>query len=223
MKKLFLKFVVPMGAVFFLLFISACSGKNVEKRADPLEITHKVLLETSEGRILLALYGNGMPETVKNFVEYVQKGFYNDLVFHRVVKNFVIQGGGFNKEMIQKETGVPIKLEMPPSKELTDESGRKSKKLLISHEKYALAMARTRNPNSATSQFYITLASTKQLDPNPEYNEPNGYAVFGKVLEGFDVVDKIGAKEVFQIKGFSDVPVESVTIIKASIITGENK
>lgn len=219
--KQFLKRLSVFSIAFFI--ITGCAGKGVvEKKPDPLEVTHKVILETSEGTVTLALYGNGMPQTVKNFVEYVEVGFYNDLIFHRVVRNFVIQGGGFSNDMIQKETKPPVKLEMPPSTEITDESGRKQKKLLISHEKYALAMARTRDPNSATSQFYITLAPTKQLDPNPEYSEPNGYAVFGKVIEGFEVVDKIGIKEVQTLKGHANVPVEPVKIIRATIF-GEKK
>lgn len=204
-------------AAVLILSFSGCTETKKEKQSDPLEITHKVVLETSAGKIVAALYGNGMPETVKNFVEYVDNGFYKDLIFHRVVKNFVIQGGGFSSDMVQKETKPPVKLEMPPSAEITEESGRKIKKLLISHEKYALAMARTRNPNSATSQFYITLAPQKQLDPNPEYSEPNGYAVFGKVIEGFDVVDKIGLVETGVQKGHSNVPVEPVKIIKAYV------
>jgi cyclophilin family peptidyl-prolyl cis-trans isomerase len=214
MKSFFKGLFVLM--VLMLLF-SGCTEAKKEKLPDPLEITHKVVLDTSVGKIVLALYGNGMPETVKNFVEYVENGFYEDLIFHRVVKSFVIQGGGFSSDMVQKETKPPVKLEMPPSSEITDEKGRKTKKLLIGHEKYALAMARTRDPNSATSQFYITLAPQKQLDPNPEHSEPNGYAVFGKVVEGFDVVDKIGLVEVGVRKGHTNVPVEPVKIIKVYI------
>lgn len=223
MRRNSTRFVVFSVFTFMFLFIQSCTkAGNVEKSPDPLEITHKVILETSEGTVTLALFGNGMPETVKNFVGYVESGFYDGLVFHRVINNFVIQGGGFSADMVEKETKPPVKLEMPPSTEITSESGRKSKKLLISHDKYALAMARTRDPNSATSQFYITLAPQKQLDPNPEYSEPNGYAVFGKVIEGTEVVDKIGSKDVGTIKGNASVPVEPVKIIKATI-AGEKK
>lgn len=205
----------------FLLFslISGCSGKLGDNKPDPLEITHKIMLETSEGNIQLALFGNAMPRTVANFVEYVKSGFYDGLIFHRVVKNFVIQGGGFNEAMVQKETRPPIQFEITPVREVTDESGKVRKEALMTHDKYALAMARTRDPHSATSQFYITLAQTKRLDTVPFNNEPNGYAVFGKVIEGFEVVDRIGAKSVTEKNGFRDVPVETVKILKVSVIS----
>jgi len=222
-----MKRIFKMAVFFSLVFsvIAGCAGAgSIEKKPDPVEVTHKVILETGEGRIVLALFGNGMPQTVKNFVDYVNSGFYDGLIFHRVVKNFVIQGGGFSAEMVQKETKPPVKFEMPPFEEVVSESGKKSKKLLITHEKYALAMARTRDPHSATSQFYITLAPTKQLDPNPEYSEPNGYAVFGKVVEGFEIIDRIGSVEVGMQKGHANVPVEPVKIIKMSLMAqGEKK
>lgn len=208
---------VIVSVFVFAFFVQSCSKVGL-KKDDPLEVTHKVLLETSEGNMTIALYGKAMPETVKNFVQYVSDGFYEGLVFHRVVKNFVIQGGGFSPELVQKETRSPVKLEMPPSEEITDDSGRKTKKLLISHEKYSISMARTRDPHSATSQFFITLSATKQLNPNPDFPQPNGYAVFGKVIEGFEVVDKIGAKQVGIKNGLSDVPVEAVMIKKATVV-----
>ena len=177
------------------------------------------MLETSEGNITLGLYGNGMPETVANFVGYVDRGFYNGLIFHRVVKGFVIQGGGLDENLNEKETNAPIKLEMPPSAEIKDENGKVTgKKLLISHDKYTLAMARRRDPDSAASQFYITLEATHNLDPNPNMAQPNGYAPFGKVLEGFEVVDKIGAKPEMTKKMYQGVPVENVKIVKMSVV-----
>ena len=208
-------------AVFLLLaalFLVVSCGES-EKKPDPLEITHKVLLETSEGNITLGLYGNGMPGTVENFIGYVDRGFYNGLIFHRVVKGFVIQGGGLDENLNEKETLPPIKLEMPPSAEVKDENGKVTgRKLLISHDKYTLAMARRRDPDSAASQFYITLEATHNLDPNPSFGQPNGYAPFGKVLEGFEVVDKIGAKPVTDKNGYQGVPVENVKILKMSIV-----
>ena len=216
MKKSF-KFVI-CSLFFALLFLAVSCGES-EKKPDPLEITHKVLLETSEGNITLALYGNGMPVTVENFIGYVDRGFYNGLIFHRVVKGFVIQGGGLDENLTEKEPASPIKLEMPPSAEVKDESGRVTgRKLLISHDKYTLAMARRREPDSAASQFYITLEATHNLDPNPSFAAPNGYAPFGKVIEGFEVVDKIGAKAVTNKNGYQGVPVETVKIVKMSVI-----
>lgn len=208
-------------AVFLLLaalFLAVSCGES-EKKPDPVEITHKVLLETSEGNITLGLYGNGMPGTVNNFIGYVDRGFYNGLIFHRVVKGFVIQGGGLDENLNEKETLAPIKLEMPPSAEVKDENGKVTgRKLLISHDKYTLAMARRRDPDSAASQFYITLEATHNLDPNPSFDQPNGYAPFGKVLEGFEIVDKIGAKPVTNKNMYQGVPVENVKILKMSVV-----
>lgn len=201
--------------LLFLMVMPSC--KSGPAKDDPLNVTHKVLFETSEGSFTVAIYGNGMPETARNFIQYVKDGFYNGLIFHRVVKGFVIQGGGFNEEMVQKETRSPVKLEMPPLGEVEDESGKKVVKPLFSHEKYAVSMARTREVNSATSQFFITLARTAQLDPKQGAG-PNGYAVFGKVEQGFEVIDKIGAKPVTDKNGHQNVPVEPVKIIKASVV-----
>ena len=210
--------IVPVFLFCMVLFLTVSCG-NSEKKPDPLEITHKILLETSEGNITLGLYGNGMPNTVANFVGYVERGFYNGLIFHRVVKGFVIQGGGLDENLNEKEPNPPIKLEMPPSAEVKDENGKVTgRKLLISHDKYTLAMARRRDPDSAASQFYITLEATHNLDPNPNTAQPNGYAPFGKVLEGFEVVDKIGAKPVTTKNMYQGVPVENVKIIKMSVI-----
>ena len=213
-------FKIVLGSLFCtLIFLAVSCGEKVEKKPDPLEITHKVLLETSDGNITLGLYGNGMPVTVNNFIGYVDRGFYNGLIFHRVVKGFVIQGGGLDENLNEKETLAPIKLEMPPSTEVKDENGKVTgKKLLISHDKYTLAMARRRDPDSAASQFYITLEATHNLDPNPSFAVPNGYAPFGKVLEGFEVVDKIGAKPVTNKNMYQGVPVENVKILKMSVV-----
>jgi len=216
MKKSFK--IILCSVICFLVFIAVSCGES-EKKPNPLEITHKILLETSEGNITLGLYGNGMPNTVANFAGYVERGFYNGLIFHRVVKGFVIQGGGLDENLNEKETLAPIKLEMPPSEEVKDEKGKVTgRKLLISHDKYTLAMARRMDPDSAASQFYITLAETPKLDPNPNTAQPNGYAPFGKVLEGFEVVDKIGAKTVTIKNMYRDVPVENVKIIKMSVV-----
>ena len=196
----------------------SCSKEKTVKKDDPAEVTHKVLFETSEGKFTVELYGTGMKKTVQNFISYVKDGFYDGLIFHRVVRDFVIQGGGFSTDMKPKKTREPVELEMVPSAEVTEESGKKYRKLLFSHDKYMLSMARKRFPNSATSQFFITLAPVKHLDPNPNYSEPNGYAVFGKVIDGFETIDKIGGAEVATKKGFPNVPVKDIVIEKASVI-----
>lgn len=196
----------------------SCSRKPAEKKVDPAEVTHKVLFETSEGNFTAELYGTGMKKTVGNFIGYVREGFYDGLIFHRVVQNFVIQGGGFSPEMKPKKTREPVELEMVPSIEVTEESGKKYKKLLFSHEKYMLSMARRRVPNSATSQFFVTLGEVKHLDPNPNHNQPNGYAVFGKVIDGFKTIDAIGQAAVTTRKGFPNVPAKDIVIKKTTII-----
>lgn len=213
-----LRSFLSLCAICLVIANASCSKKNIEKKVDPAEVTHKVLFETNVGNFTVELYGTGMKKTVNNFISYVKDGFYKGLLFHRVVPNFVIQGGGFLPGMEPKKTKDPIELEMVPSKEITDESGKEHKKLLFSHDKYMLSMARRRTPDSATSQFFITLAPVKHLDPNPNYNEPNGYAVFGKVIDGFKTIDQIGQSQVTTKKGFPNVPVEDIIINEASVI-----
>jgi len=216
------KLLVSSCMIFLAIASISCSKEKIEKKEDPKEVTHKVLFETSVGNFTAELYGIGMKKTVKNFIDYVNDGFYNGLLFHRVVKDFVIQGGGFSPDMKPKKTRDPVELEMVPSIEVTDESGKKYRKLLFSHEKYMLSMARRRVPNSATSQFFVTLGNITHLDPNPNHNEPNGYAVFGKVIDGFKTIDKIGQAEITTKKGFPNVPVTDIIIKKATVIFDKN-
>jgi len=157
-----------------------------------------VQIETSMGNIKAELYPDKAPKTVENFLAYVKAGFYEGTIFHRVIPGFVIQGGGFTKNMVQKKTNAPITLE--------SQNGMKN-------ARGTFAMARTNDPNSATSQFFINLKDNAMLDyPKPD---GNGYAVFGKVTTGLDIVDKIaGVKTTTLESGMADVPVEAV-IIKA--------
>lgn len=216
------KLLVSSCMIFLAIASISCSKEKTEKKEDPTEVTHKVLFETSVGNFTIELYGTGMKKTVRNFIDYVNDGFYTGLIFHRVVKDFVIQGGGFSPDMNPKKTREPVELEMVPSIEVTEESGKKYRKLLFSHEKYMLSMARRRIPNSATSQFFVTLGSVKHLDPNPNHSEPNGYAVFGKVIDGFKTIDLIGQTDVTTKKGFPNVPVADIVIKKASVIFDKN-
>jgi len=209
---------IALGMILLAITTISCTEKKSQKKVDPAEVTHKVMFETSVGNFTAELYGTGMKKTVQNFVGYVKDGFYDGLIFHRVVKDFVVQGGGFSPDMKPKKTKEPVVLEMVPSVEITDESGNKHKKLLFSHDKYMLSMARRRIPNSATSQFFVTTAPVKHLDPNPNHNEPNGYAVFGKVIDGFKTIDAIGQAEVTTKKGFPNVPVKDIVIKKATVI-----
>ena len=161
-----------------------------------MEITKKAVFETTKGNMVIGLYGNDVPVTVENFVNHVEAGYYNKLIFHRVIRNFVIQGGGMLKGMFEKAPmSDPIKLEINPA---------------IKHNKYVLSMARTQDPNSATSQFFICNAECPSLD--------NNYAAFGIVLEGQETVDAITDVETHSVKWYDDVPVEAVVIEKAYMI-----
>ena len=175
----------------------AATAAQAQDKASPV----KVLLATSAGDITLQLDAEKAPKSVANFVEYVKSGHYDGTVFHRVIDGFMIQGGGFTPEMTQKPTRAPIPLE--------SRNGLKN-------ERGTVAMARTSVPDSATSQFFINLVDNPRLDhPNPD---GNGYAVFGRVVAGMDVVDKIRAVETGNVKGHQNVPLKPVSIKSASIV-----
>jgi len=159
-----------------------------------------VVMETSEGTIVMELYRDKAPITVDNFLWYVDHGFYDGLVFHRVIKDFMIQGGGFTADMVQKSGNPPI----------DNEAGNGLK-----NEKYTVAMARTNVVNSATSQFFINTKDNEFLNHRDNTAQGFGYAVFGKVVEGTDVVDAIEGVPVGTKNGFNDVPRSAVTIKKA--------
>lgn len=161
----------------------------------------RVSLETSLGHIVLELNSEKAPRTVANFVQYVQEGHYAGTVFHRVIPNFMIQGGGFTPAMQQKPTRDPIPLE--------SRNGLKNLKGTI-------AMARTMVPNSATSQFFINVQDNPFLD-QPNSQDGQGYAVFGKVVSGMDVIEKIRTVPTTRRGMHADVPVEPVTLIKATL------
>ena len=161
----------------------------------------KVLLDTSLGPIVIALDAAKAPKSVANFLEYVKAGHYDGTVFHRVIPNFMIQGGGFTAEMTQKPTRASIPLESKNG--LTNRRG-------------SVAMARTSVPDSATAQFFVNLKDNAFLD---SANTPDGtgYAVFGKVVSGMDVVDKIWAVPTGNKGPYQNVPVTPVIIRKASM------
>ena len=162
----------------------------------------KVQLTTTYGKILIELDRERAPETVDNFVQYVRDGHYDGTVFHRVIGNFMIQGGGFTPDMQQKPTRAPIR----------NEAGNG-----LSNETYTIAMARTSDPHSATAQFFINVADNHFLDKERS-PDGHGYATFGKVIEGIETVNKIKAVATGN-KGFhQDVPKEDVIIESAEII-----
>lgn len=165
-----------------------------------VEESTKVRLETTKGNIVVELNPQAAPITVKNFLEYVEKGFYDGVIFHRVIPNFMIQTGGFTADMAQKATNKPI----------VNEAGNGLK-----NARGTIAMARTSNPDSATSQFFINHKDNDFL--NYVENRNPGYAVFGKVIEGMEVVDAIAAVKTTTKNGMADVPVEPVVIKSAKV------
>jgi cyclophilin family peptidyl-prolyl cis-trans isomerase len=160
-----------------------------------------VALKTNMGEIVLELYPEKAPKSVENFLQYVKSGHYNGTVFHRVISNFMIQGGGFDKDMKQKPTSAPIENEAKNG---------------LKNEPYSVAMARTSAPHSASAQFFINVKNNSFLDYPGQ--DGWGYAVFGKVIKGTEVVDKIKAVETTNSGMFRDVPAKPVVIESASIV-----
>ncbi len=160
----------------------------------------RVKLNTSQGDIVLELYPDKAPKTVENFLQYVRDQHYDGTVFHRVISNFMIQGGGFTADLQQKPTRAPVALEATNG---------------LKNDRGAIAMARTSNPNSATSQFFINTVNNANL--NAPMPDGYGYTVFGKVVAGLDVVDKIRAVPVGDRGMHQNVPQTPITIIKATL------
>ena len=161
-----------------------------------------IKMETSMGDITLELDGEKAPDTVANFVEYANSGFYDGTIFHRVIANFMIQGGGFDSDMKQKKTREPIKNEAANG--LKNDTG-------------SIAMARTNDPNSATAQFFINVKDNGFLNHTAPSGQGWGYAVFGKVTDGMDVVHAIEKVDTTIRSGMQDVPAETVVINKVTV------
>ncbi len=197
----------------FALFVvtTGCSKKVVKPR--PTDITDTVKMETDAGVIKIGLYGNAMPQTVKNFLQYVDSGFYSGTVFHRVIPGFVAQGGGYTKDHKLKQTRPPVVLEMPPAKQVKGEQQQRndSPEPVLTNKKGTIAMARKMVPNSATSQFYFNLKDNHHLDADLTKHQPNGYAVFGKIISGEEVLNRIVSMTAKQKKS---VVIRSVTRVQ---------
>ncbi|MDE1163995.1 MAG: peptidylprolyl isomerase [Pseudomonas sp.] len=164
----------------------------------------KVKLTTNFGDIVLQLNAEKAPKTVANFIEYVNAGHYENTVFHRVISNFMVQGGGF-------EPGMKEKKDKRPSIQNEADNG-------LSNTKYTVAMARTMEPHSASAQFFINVADNTFLNHTAKTTQGWGYAVFAEVIEGNDVVDKIKGVSTTSKAGHQDVPADDVIIEKAEII-----
>ena len=191
MKKLFT----------ILLTLALCAISPLSYSLDKGKTT-MVKLHTNHGVITIQLDAAKAPQTVANFLDYVNSGFYSGTIFHRVIPNFMIQGGGFDANMKQKAVNAPIKNEAANG---------------LKNDKYTIAMARTGDPHSATAQFFINTKSNSFLDYPGQ--DGWGYCVFGKVTEGMDVVDKIGVVKTGFRSGMQDVPNEDVVITKAEVIS----
>lgn len=161
-----------------------------------------IKLHTNHGVISIELDFEKAPVTCENFVSYVKSGFYDNTIFHRVISGFMIQGGGFEPGMNQKKTLAPIKNEA--------DNGLKN-------EAYTIAMARTPDPHSATAQFFINLVDNDFLDYTAPTSQGYGYCVFGKVVEGGEIVSQIGKLKTTSRAGHRDVPVEDAVIEKAEV------
>ena len=182
--------ILLLGGFFMALTLGAAI--NSDAADNP-----KVVMETTMGTMVLELYPEKAPITVKNFLDYVDAGFYNGTIFHRVIPGFVIQGGGFDEKMEKKENRAPIKNEA--------DNG-------LRNLRATLSMARTQQINSATSQFFINLKNNSSLD----HSDRNfGYAVFAKVVKGIGTIDKIAGVKTTTKGHYQDVPAEPVKIISA--------
>ncbi|MBI2145575.1 peptidyl-prolyl cis-trans isomerase [Candidatus Woesearchaeota archaeon] len=175
-----------------MLLIAGCSKPEAE-------MNPHIILETSKGSIEIELYPQQAPITAQNFLQYANEGFYDGTIFHRVIPGFMIQGGGFTPDGVQKDTHEPIKLES--NNGLKNEAG-------------TVAMARTMIPDSATGQFFINVAKNDFLNHAPGND---GYAVFGKVVKGMDIANSIAASRTGTKYGMADWPTEDVVIKKAYV------
>lgn len=184
------------------LLATACQAQD--SNSTPNSKTNMVTLKTSAGDITLELNAEKAPTTVANFLAYAEAGHYNGVIFHRVIPNFMIQGGGFEPGMRQKPTNTPIKNEANNG---------------LLNEKYTVAMARTGDPHSASAQFFINTKNNEFLNFSSETQQGWGYAVFGKVVAGQDVVDAIELVDTGRSGPFADVPLEDVVI--ESVVLGK--
>jgi peptidyl-prolyl cis-trans isomerase B (cyclophilin B) len=188
MKLTFANALIVIGAMVF-------TGAEDVAAENP-----KVLLDTSKGEVVIELYPDKAPDTVKNFLNYVDTKFFDGTIFHRVIPNFMIQGGGFTDDMKQKPTQAPIKNEADTG---------------IKNDRGTIAMARTGDPHSATGQFFINTVDNDFLNHKNKTPQGWGYAAFGKVIKGMETVDAISAVKTSNRGSYQDVPVEAVVIKSA--------
>ena len=202
MKQLF-------SLLFLSFFLSACGAGDKQEKAQPQSLGDKmsantqVKIETNKGNIIVELFNDKAPASAENFAAYAKEGFYNGTVFHRVIPNFMIQGGGFTVDMVEKSNRTPV----------TNEA-----KNGLKNSRGTLAMARTMDPHSATSQFFINLKDNVFLNHTSETQQGWGYAVFGKVTEGMEIVDAIAGATTGMHGGHSDVPTDAIVMKTVTVI-----
>ena len=200
MKKTLLPLAVVLAAILSLVLFSTIKG--TESMNDETADNPRVLIETTMGNITIELYAKNAPNSSANFLAYVEDGYFVDTIFHRVIPNFMIQGGGITADM-QDKPGIRAPIENEANNGLKNFRG-------------TLAMARTGDPHSATSQFFINHSDNGFLNFSSESSKGWGYAVFGKVTDGMDVVDAMAKVETGNMGGHQDVPVEIITITGVS-------
>lgn len=202
-RKFWFRMVTRLFAVIVIASMAGCKEK-AGKEANNMKGPMKVKLETSMGDIVIELDEEKAPITVKNFQRYIDEGFYDGTIFHRVITDFMIQGGGFTPDMSRKQPHPPIVNEASNG---------------LKNDRGTIAMARTADPDSATAQFFINHKNNDSLNYVESRNP--GYAVFGKVVKGMDVVDKIAAVKTTSKEGYDNVPVEPVVIKSAQVISAK--
>ena len=192
-----------MKQYLVIMVLVVLMGTGLSLAADPLP---RVNLTTSQGDILVELDGTAAPKTVDNFLTYVNAGFFDGTIFHRVIPGFMIQGGGFDVDMRRKHTRSPIPNEADNG--LTNRSG-------------TIAMARTQDPHSATAQFFINVKDNRFLDHRGKTASGWGYCVFGKVVQGMEVVQAIEGMPTTSRSGMRDVPTAPVVIKQATVVSAK--
>ena len=185
-----MKNIIKYLVITAIIFLN--NGANAEMTTNT-----KIIIKTTSGDIKIELYDDKAPITSENFKKYVESGYFTDTIFHRVIKDFMIQGGGFTTEMNEKDSMPPIQNEANNG---------------VSNERGTIAMARTPDPHSASSQFFINLKDNNFLDFTAETSQGWGYCVFGKVFEGMDILDKIALVDTGSYGAHQDVPKEPITI-----------
>ena len=193
-----------MSARLLLLVLTLAWGTVFA--ADNVVANPRVVLDTSQGKITLELLRKDAPLSVANFIDYAKSGFYNGTVFHRVIPNFMIQGGGFSADLAQKDTHGTLKNEANNG---------------LRNLRGTVAMARRAEPDSATAQFFINLTENNFLDHQNETNAGWGYAVFARVTDGMEVVDKIAATATTVVGPMSDVPTQAIVIKSAQLLDAQ--